>query len=241
MRLSIIIRTWDRLEYTIRAIISIERNCGIPKEDYEIIVVDMGSEDGTRQWLFYNQFGFYRIQSVVPLTENIGDGKGMQMGIQMARGEFIAQHDNDIELDHPGYYAKLIELYEKLETSGHRVCAIGGAPVQGPSLDDAPMRFGKQRYEGNQGIKCGTHHLYQVAWVRAAFVFRQRFTEVAFGAGMCNSWCGEWFDRGYENLLDVDAKWWHIDSSPKGAEYVKRQFEKHPKYDHVKKHYSRFI
>ena len=243
MKLSIVMRTLDRLEYTIRSIISIDEKGGIDKKDYEIIIVDQGSKDGTREWVdSAMKDGYYPLTKSIFLPENVGDGRGMQVGIEKAEGEFIAQHDSDIELVTKGYYEKLIEVYEALE--GHpetsKVCAAGGSHRQGINFEAAPIKFAIKRYGNCLGSIKGEDFFYS-AWVTAAFIFRQKFSSLPFGKGMCNSWCGEWWDRDYDNLICKDINFWHIDSTEKGGEYVQKQAEKFPSYDYVRKNYKRFI
>ena len=250
MKLSIIIRTWDRLEYLIRTIVSIDERVGINKNFYEIIVVDQGSTDGTREWLANTRDeGYYPIRPLF-LDSNIGDGRGMQVGIEHATGDFISQLDNDIELITPAYYNKLIAIYEELERNENKVCAISGSHRQGINDNSAPMRFGKKRfkkghtsfvysYKDLDDIQEAT--LYYSAWVTAAFIFRKKFAEHKFDKNMCNSWCGHWWDEGYDIFMCEDIKFWHIDSTASGGEYVKKQAKKFPSYSYIQKHYSRFI
>ena len=45
---SLVIAVWNQLEYTKRCIESIERWTGLP---YELVIIDNGSTDGTREYL----------------------------------------------------------------------------------------------------------------------------------------------------------------------------------------------
>lgn len=243
MKLSIILRCFNRLEYTIRTIVSIDKNCGLSKDDYEIICVDQDSSDGTKDWLAYNQKeGYYPIVPFL-LSENIGDGRGMQVGISIAKGDFIAQHDNDLELITPDYFLKLILLYKYLEKNNFKICAVSGSHRQGIDLEAKPHKFAKLRYpdnffDGRDREFSG----YFVSWVHGSFIFKEKFTRLLkFNKGMCNSWCSTWWDKGYSNFNSRGINFWHIDSSDKGGMYVKKQAEKFPSYGYVKKHYRRFI
>lgn len=244
MELSIIIRTFNRLEYLIRTIVSIDERSGLDKSDYEIIVVDQGSSDGTFSWLNYAERGYYPIVPIF-MDKNIGDGLGMQVGIEGSKGEFIAQNDDDVKLVSDGYYSRLIEIYEALESKGEKVCALGGSHIQGFEIDSAPFRFAKAR-EGSGGFlveysSSSRSFLYPVAWTTASFIFRRQFAEdFKFGKGMCNSWCGEWFDRGCKNFISKDINFWHIDSGETGA-HVQKQYDKFPEYEYVFRHYKNFI
>lgn len=245
MLLSIVIRCLNRLEYTIRTIASIDEKSGLSKDDYEIICVEQGSADGTLQWLKFNQKeGYYPIK-FIPMFSNFGDGKGMQAGINMAKGEFIAQHDNDIEIKTPRYFRHLINSYIRLEDDDWRVCAVAGSHEQGINKDSAPWRFGRIRYGKDNYVRNYSDgeggRLYIISWVTGSLIFKKEFTSQAFGSGACNAWCGSWWDRGYNNFLCEGINFWHIDSDDRGGEYVKRQAEKFPSYGYVRRHYGKFI
>jgi len=245
MRLSIIIRTWNRLEYTIRTIMSIHQRCGLNKNFYEIICVDQGSTDGTREWLkSVKNNGYYPVRPVF-MEENYGDGMGMQAGIERAEGEFIAQHDNDIELISPAYYRNLINIYDSFARD-FKICALGGTHKQGVNETSKPYRLAREKLHSSNKfsriVEGKQFNFTSTAWVTASYIFRKKFTEgVKFGKGMCNVFCGEWFDRGYENFACHDLNFWHIDSTSKGGEYVARQAKKFPDYTYVKTHYKNFI
>jgi len=249
MKLSIVIRTLNRLEYTVRTLLSIDRNCGMNKNFYEIIVVDMGSTDGTVEWMkSIEKDGFYPIRPIF-MEKNIGDGRGLQEGIERSVGTYIAQIDNDVELVTHGYFHKLICIYEQLEKFGLKVCAVGGSHRQGIEKNSAPMRFGKKRYPQGFDIFSITFDspnrkkdlkIFYSAWTTAAFIFRKEFTSHPFGKNMCNEWCGHWFDKGYDNFLCEDVKFWHIDSGATGA-HVQKQYDKFPDYKYIFRHYRNFI
>jgi glycosyltransferase involved in cell wall biosynthesis len=239
-KLSIIIRCHNRLEYTIRTIVSIDEKCGLNKDDYEIICVDQCSTDGTREWLLSaEKDGYYPISPIF-LSSNYGDGLGMQYGIEHADGEFIAQHDNDIILFSDNYYKLLIEAYKLFECS-RNVCAVSGTHAQGIDFNDESFRHGKKRYPDNWfESSFGIH--YFCSWVTASFIFRREFISHKFDKKMCNVWGGYWWDRGYDNIKMNDIKFWHIDSDlKKTGAYVQKQYDKFPNYDYIAKHYSKFI
>jgi len=243
MKLSIILRTFNRLEYTIRTIMSIDKNCGLSKDDYEIICVDQNSSDGTKEWLAFNsKEGYYPIVPFL-FSENIGDGRGMQAGINIAKGDFIAQHDNDIELITSNYFFKLILVYKYLESLDYKPCAVSGSHIQGIDLEAKPHKFAKLRYPDNfLEVKEGGYSGYIVSWVHGSFIFKEKFTKLLkFDKGMCNSWCSTWWNKGYISFNCKNVNFWHIDSSREGGGYVKKQARKFPSYGYIKKHYRRFL
>ena len=96
-KVCIIIRAYNRLEYTIQAISHIIRNTEYP--NYEILVVNNGSQDGTEQWLnwvsqnspFYSEKVRY-----AHLPQNKGDWGGLVHGATLTDAEYVMQVDNDI-------------------------------------------------------------------------------------------------------------------------------------------------
>lgn len=242
MKLSIILRCFNRLEYTIRTIVSIDENCGLSKDDYEIICVDQNSSDGTREWLAFN--ARERYYPIVPflLSKNIGDGRGMQAGINIAKGDFVAQHDADIKLITPDYYKKLISVYEYLEKKSYKVCAVSGSHIQEIDLEARPHQFAKLRFPNNfLDSRNKDYSGYFVSWVHGCFVFkRDLIDELNFDKRGCNSWCSTFWDKGYISFNCENINFYHIDSGETGA-HVQKQHDKFPSYDYVKRHYRGFI
>ncbi|WP_066022704.1 MULTISPECIES: glycosyltransferase [Clostridium] len=93
MLTSIIILTYNNLEYTKQCIESIRKNT--KNSEYEIIVVDNCSNDGTREWL-NNQEDIILILN----EENVGFPKGCNQGIEVASGDNILLLNNDVIVTH---------------------------------------------------------------------------------------------------------------------------------------------
>ncbi|TFE24965.1 bifunctional glycosyltransferase family 2 protein/class I SAM-dependent methyltransferase [Cohnella luojiensis] len=88
MKTSIILLTYNGLSFTRKCIDSIRTNT--PPNDYEIIVVDNGSTDGTVEWL--------RAQSdlqVIYNKDNAGFPKGCNQGMALAKGDNLLLLNND--------------------------------------------------------------------------------------------------------------------------------------------------
>jgi GT2 family glycosyltransferase len=64
-------------------------------QDFETVVVDDGSNDGTEEWLREN----WPSVEIVPLSQNVGVTAALNRCIASGRGELLALFNNDIELD----------------------------------------------------------------------------------------------------------------------------------------------
>lgn len=86
-RVSVIIPTYNRSGYLLEAIDSVLSQT---YDDIEIIVIDDGSNDDTQEKLKP-----YKDKIKYVYTENGGPARARNIGMQMARGEFIAFLDSD--------------------------------------------------------------------------------------------------------------------------------------------------
>ena len=107
MKLSVIVPVYNEF-LTIYQILKVVEAVPVDKE---IIVVDDGSTDGTREVLSQNFEGRpgYR---VVLHDKNYGKGRAIQTGIASARGEAVIIQDADMEYD-PMDYPILLEAMKK--------------------------------------------------------------------------------------------------------------------------------
>ena len=114
-KVCIIIRAYNRLEYTIQAISHIIRNTEYP--NYEILVVNNGSQDGTEQWLnWVSQNSPFYSEKVrfIHSEKNLGDWGGLVHGAALTDAEYVMQVDNDILVP---YMVKNINMAEKPDIS----------------------------------------------------------------------------------------------------------------------------
>ena len=89
---SVIIPAYNKMEYTKRCIKSVLSQT---YSDIEVIVVDDGSSDGTKDMLYQ-----FHHEITVVRQVNQGASAARNKGIEMARGEFIALLDCD-DMYHP--------------------------------------------------------------------------------------------------------------------------------------------
>ena len=105
MKLSIITLTYNNLSYTKKFIESLYKYT----QDFELIIVDNGSTDGTVEYL-------KTLNSVKLILnkENLGFSKGNNQGIGIAEGEYIGFLNNDILL-YPNWFEEIEKVFEKEE------------------------------------------------------------------------------------------------------------------------------
>ena len=89
MNISVIIPTYNRKETLKRAIQSVLIQSYTP---YEIIVIDDGSNDGTKEWLKDN---YPNVKYIYQMNSGVSSARNK--GIKFARGDWIALLDSDDE------------------------------------------------------------------------------------------------------------------------------------------------
>lgn len=93
--ISVITICCNRLEYTTRTVASIAASMG--EVNYEHIVVNSASEDGTREWLDYVcKLPYYRRVKPLHLDRNTGMMDAFSAGVRSARSDLLLMTDNDI-------------------------------------------------------------------------------------------------------------------------------------------------
>lgn len=83
--------------------------------DYEVVLVDNGSTDDSL--IMLNTVRDPRLR-VIDSAVNLGYGKGKNLGVRSANGEYVLLLDEDILISDKTLLQKCFELYQKLPTPG---------------------------------------------------------------------------------------------------------------------------
>ena len=107
VRLSVVIPVYNE-RATVREIVDRVQRVDIPKE---IILVDDGSTDGTRDELARLEREHANLR-VILQPRNMGKGRALRTGFDAARGQYVVVQDADLEYD-PQDYHKLLRPLER--------------------------------------------------------------------------------------------------------------------------------
>ena len=111
VKISSVICTFNRAHYLRKALQSLVDQA-LPKEQYEIIVVDNHSTDDTNE-VVREEFGY--VSNLRYIYESIlGLSQARNTGWKNARGRYVAYLDDDAVADQ-GWLAKIIEVFETVK------------------------------------------------------------------------------------------------------------------------------
>ena len=123
MRLSVVTPVYDE-KATLRQ--AVERILSVPI-DIELICIDDGSRDGSREILAALQAQHPQIK-VLLQPRNLGKGAALRRGIQEATGDFVLIQDADLEYDPKDYPLLLEPLIQGKADVVYGSRFMGGAP-----------------------------------------------------------------------------------------------------------------
>ncbi len=109
---SVIVPAWNALKYTKMCLDSLKK---YTPEPYEVIVVDNGSSDGTKEYLQKNK----NIRCIFN-KKNLGFAGGINQGLKVARGEHLLLLNNDVILTY-----RWLKNMQKCLLSSKRIGLVG--------------------------------------------------------------------------------------------------------------------
>jgi hypothetical protein len=123
----VIIVTYNGKDLLERFLPSVEK---LDYENYEVIIVDNASTDGSRS-LVKNIYPHFKI---VESPQNFGTAEGSNLGVPYAKGEYILWLSNDMELD-PSLLRWMVETAESSPEIGICTCKMRRITALGEKLN----------------------------------------------------------------------------------------------------------
>jgi glycosyltransferase involved in cell wall biosynthesis len=155
MDVSIIIPAYNE-EATIIAAVQSAIDASLPVEKREILVVENGSQDRTRELLRGHEWP--QEVHVIELDVNQGKGGAIKAAIDHATGDYVAILDADLEYD-PNDYGKLFEALK----------ATGFDAAYGTRLWQAHTAYSFWYVLGNRAVNLAANVIYN-AWLSDCMV-----------------------------------------------------------------------
>ena len=221
MLTSVVIPNYNGIRYLKNCLLSLQKCEG---EDFEVIVVDNGSTDGSD--LLPNSLKLN--VRLIKLNENTGFAHAVNVGIREAKGEYVILLNNDTEVE-SGFVRKLTEALKKnrkafsasammvdmnnrevLDGAGDYYCALGWAFAYGK---------GKKTEECDKGRKifssCGGACIYDKAKLEITGLFDELHfayledVDLGYRARIA----------GFDNIYEPAAVVYHAGSGFSGSRY----------------------
>ncbi len=188
---SIIIPVFNKLELTRQCLTTLASLTMMP--EYEVIVVDNNSTDGTAEFLA----SLGGDVQVISNQENYGFARACNQGAKAARGEFLLFLNNDT-IPTEGWLNALVDEVER-----HPDVAVVGSKLlyEDGTIQHAGVAFSRTIF--------GPYHIYQKVPADSPMVNRRREFQCVTAACMLVRWevfeQAEKFDEGFKNgFEDVD-------------------------------------
>ncbi|MCT0219175.1 glycosyltransferase family 2 protein [Synechococcus sp. CS-1329] len=132
---SVVIPTYNRRPILEKALLALEdQRLEPPLQDYEVVVVDDGSTDGTAEWLRQEAERFPHVRLVE--QDHGGPAEGRNRGVDHARGDVIVFIDSDLVVTGTFLLEHARALEARWQQSGNRLCFTYGAVINTANFED---------------------------------------------------------------------------------------------------------
>ena len=140
MKVSVIVPTYNRIERLKLCLAALLRQT-FAKQNYEIIVTDDGSTDGTKEYLADMQD---RKEIAYLWHRNVGTAGNRNIGIQKAQGDIILFIDDDVEAT-ADLVARHAELHTRMKNES--LVILGYTPFAASSPRSPAMSYRKKNWD----------------------------------------------------------------------------------------------
>lgn len=183
MKFSIIIPTYNKIAMLAESMSRVISHT----EDFEVIVVDNGSTDGTKGYVLECAANHPAVVNYIRLPENKGFAGACNIGLHEAKGDYLILLNNDV-LVTPGWASQIVLAMRRYEkASGLRI------GLAGPVTNFAA---------GRQGVPNTSYS------IRALDAFAQKYHQTHVGdqdqAGFLSGFCVILKRKTYEEIGDLD-------------------------------------
>ncbi|MDD7548308.1 MAG: glycosyltransferase family 2 protein [Lachnospiraceae bacterium] len=221
MLTSVVIPNYNGIRYLKNCLLSLQKCEG---EDFEVIVVDNGSTDGSDLLPDSLKLNV----RLIKLNENTGFAHAVNVGIREAKGEYVILLNNDTEVE-SGFVRKLTEALKKnrkafsasammvdmnnrevLDGAGDYYCALGWAFAYGK---------GKKTEECDKGRKIFSSCAGACIYDKAKFEITGLFDELHFAYLEDVDLGYRARIAGFDNIYEPAAVVYHAGSGFSGSRY----------------------
>jgi len=135
MLVSVVIPTYNRLPILKQCLAALENQILIKEiHDYEIVIVDDGSTDGTIDWLKNNIQTFPHLRLFE--QNHGGPALGRNLGVEKSNGDLIVFIDSDLIVDKYFLYNHVNSLIRAWIRLGNRKCFTYGSVINTSNFND---------------------------------------------------------------------------------------------------------
>ena len=121
MLVSVVIPTYNRLPILQQCLRALEAQLPLdPGDDFEVVLVDDGSTDGTVEWIQQEAAELPHVRLIC--QENGGPAIGRNLGVDHANGEVIIFIDSDLVVVPDFLQHHLRSLRQAWQRDGDRLC-----------------------------------------------------------------------------------------------------------------------